>query len=105
LVSRASSSRYAKIALTVGSSGESQPLISFGDRTLEFVNSGFGGLRDKTLDHRIREIAKSDPSKREGGIPRGFVVGADFPEKEIEESIAESSSGQWKKNDPVYVDF
>jgi hypothetical protein len=32
-------------------------------------------------------------------------VGADFPEREIEEPIVESSSGQWKKNDPVYVDF
>jgi hypothetical protein len=32
-------------------------------------------------------------------------VGADFPEGEIEESIVESSSGQWKKNDPVCVDF
>jgi hypothetical protein len=48
---------------------------------------------------------KSDLPKREGGIPRGFAVGADFPEREIGEPIAESSSGQWKKNDPVYVDF
>jgi hypothetical protein len=36
LASRVSNSRYAKIALTVGSSGESQPSISFGDRTSEF---------------------------------------------------------------------
>jgi hypothetical protein len=32
-------------------------------------------------------------------------VGADFPEGEIEEPIDGSSSDQWKKNDPVCVEF
>jgi hypothetical protein len=32
-------------------------------------------------------------------------VGCRFPEREIEEPIVESSSGQRKKKDPVCVDF
>jgi hypothetical protein len=33
-----------------------------------------------------------------------FSVGADFG-REIEELIVESSSGQWKRKDPMCVDF
>jgi hypothetical protein len=44
----------------------------------EFQNSGFGGLCEQALDHRIRDIAKSDSPKLEGGISRGFTVGEDF---------------------------
>ena len=73
LVSRVSSFQYAKNALNVGSSEESQPLIYFGDLTSDFSNLGFAGLRNKTLDYRIREIAKSDIPKCKGGIPQGYL--------------------------------
>jgi hypothetical protein len=56
----------------VNSRAENPELIS------SFRVSGFGGLSDQTLDHRIHDIAKSDSPKLEGGIPRGFTVGADF---------------------------
>jgi hypothetical protein len=39
---------------------------------------GFRRLRDKALDHWIRESAKSDLPKYKGGFLK-FVVGADFP--------------------------
>jgi hypothetical protein len=32
-------------------------------------------------------------------------MGEDFPEGEIKEPIVEISSGQWKKNDPMCMDF
>jgi hypothetical protein len=45
----------------------------------EFRSSKFEGLSEQVFDHRIRDITKSDSLKREGGISRGFIVGADFP--------------------------
>jgi hypothetical protein len=69
-VSRVSNFRYTKNMLTVGSSKESQPLISFGDRISEFGNLSFGGLQDKTLDY---EFTKSDLPKCKGGIPQGYL--------------------------------
>jgi hypothetical protein len=33
------------------------------------------------------------------------ICGCKFLERKIEEPIVESSSGQWKKNDPEYMDF
>jgi hypothetical protein len=36
------------------------------------------GLRQQALNHRIRDIAKSDSPKLEGGISQGFTVGVDF---------------------------
>jgi hypothetical protein len=45
---------------------------------LEFRSSGFGGLSEQALDHRIHDIVKSDSPKREGGISRGFTMGVDF---------------------------
>jgi hypothetical protein len=39
----------------------------------------FQGLRDRVLDHRIREIMKSDLPKYKGGNSSRLFVGADFP--------------------------
>jgi hypothetical protein len=40
---------------------------------------GFQRLRDKALDHRIHESAKSDLPKYKGGNFLKLFVGADFP--------------------------
>jgi hypothetical protein len=45
---------------------------------------GFQRLRDKALDHRIRESAKSDLPKYKGEFLE-VNCGCRFPEREIEE--------------------
>jgi hypothetical protein len=58
--------------------------------------TGFEGLRDKVLDHRIREIMKSDLPKLKKGVPRSYCCGFRFPKREIEGPV-ESSSGRGRR--------
>jgi hypothetical protein len=61
-------------------------------------------LRDRAFDHRICIIVKSDLPKYKGELLK-VSCGCRFPEREIEECIVESSSGQQKMKDPVCMDF
>jgi hypothetical protein len=53
----------------------------------------FRGLKAEPLDHKTREVVKSDLPKCEGRFVEVFC-GCRFPEREIEEPVRESSSGQ-----------
>jgi hypothetical protein len=68
------------------------------------ITSGFGGLRDKTLDHKICGIAKSNLPKHEGRFLE-VLLWVHISRKGNRRAIVESSSGQWRRKGPVYMDF